>query len=139
MLYSSLYTMVKLSETTSPHILFQSNCITLYIYISIIPRTTASTDAATPSLIQVQVQVPTYSTSCNYARWGSCPPPAKIFEFLTLKDAFLSRFSPFPPFPSFLFFPHTLIFYFFPQQPFPLHHHNILQNIYTCLQKNVFW
>ena len=53
------------------------------------------------------------------------PPPAKIFDFLTLKDAFLSPFqlSPFP-----FFFP------FFPQQSSPPpHHHIILQNIYPWL------
>ena len=43
--------------------------------------------------------------------------------FLTPKVAFLSRFSPFYLFPSFSYFPHTLILDFFFSAAISPHHH----------------
>ena len=57
-----------------------------------------------------------------FLRQGGC---RKFFEFLTLKDAFLSRFSPFPLF-SLLFhlLPHALSFHFFSPADISLPHHH---------------
>ena len=51
---------------------------------------------------------------------GQMPPLRIFFEFLILKDAFLSRFSPFSFFPSFLFFsPRPQFSFFFPSSHYP--------------------